>query len=631
MGLVLFPAPSWAAEPAPPVEESESHELDRSPVDLVLTSDERFLLTANQTSDSVSLVDVESGRLLTEVPCGDRPGALVLTPDERRVLVTASYGGSLHVYRFEDGQLSVEGQIPLGFEPRGIAVSPDGKTAYVALMTADAVAKIDLNTRTVVGRIPVGRWPRSLAISPDGHRLAVGTSGDGSVSVVDLESDTLLFDDRFGGLNAGQMVVSSDGRHVYFPFVVYGGNPLTDSNIRRGWVLASRVGRLRLNEKTRREAIAMDTQGRAVSDPHGLALTPDGGKIVVSASGTHELLVFRLGDLPFQDYGGPGDHIDPAVLADKDRFHRIEVGGRPMALQVSRDGRHVFVANYLLNCVQVVDLQARSLERSLALGGPEKHSLARDGEAIFLDGQRSLDQWYSCHTCHYEGGSNSVTMDTNNDDSYFSFKTVPALFHVRRTGPWTWHGWQKDLSAAMHKSLTDTLQGEAPSDYDVRALLAYFDSLQPPPNPHRGAVVSTGPETSQSNNSAADDLPDNAPGSEAKRQRPSDDNPRLSAAALRGRAVFRSQDAGCANCHSGPYLTDGEIHDVGLGAHSDRFEGFNTPSLRGIYRKVRYLHDGRSETLDHLLTGPHAVEKVSGGTPLSEPQRRDLIEYLKTL
>ena len=95
--------------------------------------------------------------------------------------------------------------------------------------------------------------------------------------------------------------------------------------------------------------------------------------------------------------------------------------------------------------MQVVDLAERKVVRTIPLGGPAEPSLARRGEAIFYDARRSLDQWYSCHTCHYEGGTNSVTTDTTNDGTPFTFKTVLPLHHLHETGPWTWHGWQTDL------------------------------------------------------------------------------------------------------------------------------------------------------------------------------------------
>src|SRR5204863_2961617 len=134
----------------------------------------------------------------------------------------------------------------------------------------------------------VGRWPRYLALSPDGKRLGVGTSGDGGVSVVDTASRKMLFQSKFVGLNIGHLAASSDGKYVYFPWMSYGDRPITPGNIQQGWVMGNRIARVRLDEQTRREAIALDPRGRAVADPHGMALTPDQEWLVASASGSHE-------------------------------------------------------------------------------------------------------------------------------------------------------------------------------------------------------------------------------------------------------------------------------------------------------------------------------------------------------
>src|SRR5579872_2192118 len=49
---------------------------DRSPVDLILSPDGSWMATVNQTSHSVSLVEVGSGKILSEAPCGKRPSAI---------------------------------------------------------------------------------------------------------------------------------------------------------------------------------------------------------------------------------------------------------------------------------------------------------------------------------------------------------------------------------------------------------------------------------------------------------------------------------------------------------------------------------------------------------------------------
>src|SRR3984957_9686719 len=308
--------------------ETEKVEPDRSPVDLLLTRDGKWLLTVNQTSGTVSLIETESGKIRAEVLTGQRPSALALTPDESRVLVTNTFSGEVSVFALKEGKLAALGEVAVGFEPRGVAVAPDGKKAYVALTSAHQIAVIDLAGLKVAGKIDVGKWPRYLALSPDGKRLAVGANGDGGVSVVDTAAGKMLFQEEFAGINLGQMQASADGKYVYFPWMVYRHNPITPNNIRIGWVLASRIARVRLDQKARREAISLDPQGQAIADPHGLALSPDEKTLICTASGTHELLVYRMAGLPFIDYGGPGDHIDAALLKDKDRFYRIELGGR---------------------------------------------------------------------------------------------------------------------------------------------------------------------------------------------------------------------------------------------------------------------------------------------------------------
>jgi YVTN family beta-propeller protein len=569
-------------------------EPNRSPVDLVLAPDESWLATVNQTSDTVSLVRTSDGQVLDEAPVGHHPVAIALTPDGKTLLVSGHYSGEVTLLEVQGEKLAKTGIIDVGLEPHGIAIAPDGTTAYVARSANAEIAIVDLTERKATGQIAVGRWPRHLAISPDGTRLAVGTSGDRGATIVDLTAKTALYSEQFVGMNVGHMAVTKDGRYVYFPWMVYRNNAVTQGNIRLGWVLASRIARMRLDVPARREAMSLDPQGRAIADVTGIGLTSDDSRLIVSASGTHELLVYQTDGLPLKDYGGT-DHIDPALLKDEQRFHRIELGGRPLGLKVSKDDRTVYVANYLDNSVQVVDLAERKVARTIPLGGPAEPSLSRKGEAIFFDGRRSLDQWYSCHTCHYEGGTTSVTTDTTNDGSAFTFKTVLSLYNLHETSPWTWHGWQTDLRAGMRKSLTETMLGPQPTEEDVDAMLAFFQSLEEPPNPFRSKDGS------------------------------------LSEAAQRGKVIFESDKAACASCHSGPHFTDGQIHDVGLGSRTDRYKGYNTPSLRGLYRRVKLLHAGQVDSLEALLTGPHAPEKVAGTGKLDEQEIKDLVEYLKSL
>ena len=592
-GLLGVCVPTFGGDAAPTRPSSEVH---RSPVDLALSPDGSWLVTVNETSDSVSLIRVSDQRVVDEMPCGRHPADVEICRDDQTVVVSGAWSGDVTILKIVDERLQRVGVVDVGYEPCGLAVTPDGNRAFVGLVATGQVAEIDLQSHTVLRRIAVGNWPRYLTLSPDGTRLAVGCGGDGSIHVLDAATGEALYDEPLAnGINQGHMIPSSDGTYAYFTWMVYRTNPLNVGNLRRGWLLASRIGRVRLDGPAPREAISLDVPGLAVADPHGIVISRDSRRLVTSASGTHELLVYRLPDLPFVGVGGPGDLIDRQLQKNTDRFYRLDVGGRPMGMRMADDSHTVFVANYFHNSVQVVDLDSRRVTGEIQLGGPKEVALARRGMQIFHDGRRSLDQWYSCHSCHQDGGVNSRPMDTMNDGTEMTLKTVLPLYDVRKTAPWTWHGWQNDLEDAMHKSLTSTMLGTAPDDQDTKALLAYLDSLEAPPNPFR-----------------------NSDGT-------------LSDAALRGQQVFASEKAGCANCHNGPYYTDGGIHDVGLGSPKDYYEGFNTPSLRGVYRKVRLLHSGRARSLERVVTDLHSPEKVTGKGNLSEADTRDLIEFLKSL
>jgi CxxC motif-containing protein (DUF1111 family) len=186
-------------------------------------------------------------------------------------------------------------------------------------------------------------------------------------------------------------------------------------------------------------------------------------------------------------------------------------------------------------------------------------------------------------------------MDTWNDGSKLTNKTVLPLYNIKKTAPWTWHGWQENLGDAMQKSFTVTMLGDGVTANQALEVVEFLDTLKLPPNPSRTA------------------------------------DGKLSASAERGRRIFQSEIANCTDCHNGKFFTDGLIHDVGTGEEEDAYQGFNTPSLVGVYRKVRFLHDGRSKTLESVLTEDHSPEKVAGIRTLNQAEVRDLVEYLKSL
>lgn len=568
----------------------------RGPVDVWVTQDENLAVTINELSNTVSLIDLQQNKVLTEVEVGECPAGLAGIEGTNEFVVTCRFSGELYRFAIEHRDLRQVAVISVGYEPLGVAA--DAKAAFVGLMATGEIAEIDLESNTLRRRFEAGVWPRYLTLTPDGSRIAVGLSGSSSLAVLDRDSGEILYEEPLSsGINIGHLQVSKDGQDVYFPWMVYRANPITVRNIRLGWVLASRIARVRTDGPAYREAISLDVPRMAVADPHGIALTNDEQWMACSSAGTHELLVYRLKETPFVGTGGPGDLIDPKLEHDRQLFYRLELGGRPLGMQSSVRQNVVWIANYLRESVQVVDLDRREVLREISLGSipqdPETQLVQR-GREIFYDAEFSLDQWYSCQSCHLDGGTNAKAMDTWNDGTELTHKTVLPLTGVLETSPWTWHGWQENLEDSLQNSFVSTMKGERVDQATLTALKAYLATIPRPPNPFEASLAS---------------------------------NEQIA----RGKALFESPEVGCSDCHSGSRFSDGSIHDVGMARETDYYQGYNTPSLLGVYRKPRLLHDGRAKSLRDVLKKWHRPDEIGGGHELTDRELEDLVSYLRTL
>ena len=74
--------------------------------------------------------------------------------------------------------------IPVGTRPQAIAVTPDGRTAYVANSGSGTVTPIDTATGRAGTPIRAGTGPPAIAISPDG-RTAYVLDWDGAAVTPD--------------------------------------------------------------------------------------------------------------------------------------------------------------------------------------------------------------------------------------------------------------------------------------------------------------------------------------------------------------------------------------------------------------------------------------------------------------
>jgi YVTN family beta-propeller protein len=88
---------------------------------------------------------------------------------------------------------TVTSTIPVGQNPAGVAVTPDGSTAYVTNLNSSTVSVIGVASGTVTSTITVGKRPSGVAFTPDGSTAYVTNNDSSTVSVITVNAAPPVF------------------------------------------------------------------------------------------------------------------------------------------------------------------------------------------------------------------------------------------------------------------------------------------------------------------------------------------------------------------------------------------------------------------------------------------------------
>ncbi len=148
---------------------------------ICVSADGRQVWVTNRQADTVSVYDVEKAEIVAELPCPGFPIRAEASADGRLVVVSCATAAEVALFDAIDlkplaripmklgevqGGDAVLGSFGDSATPIGIALHPNGKTAYVANAAVDQVAILDLVRRKVVGSVKTGRGPDGIAWIP---------------------------------------------------------------------------------------------------------------------------------------------------------------------------------------------------------------------------------------------------------------------------------------------------------------------------------------------------------------------------------------------------------------------------------------------------------------------------------
>ena len=123
---------------------------------------------------------------------GDIPdyGEKYLSPDfvkacKDRIFITARTGDELIILSKD----KIQRRVALGGHPSGVALSKDGKIAYVSIAHPDGkLLKINTINGKIIANVPAGHMPRAVELSPNGKVVYVANQFENIIRAFDTTS-----------------------------------------------------------------------------------------------------------------------------------------------------------------------------------------------------------------------------------------------------------------------------------------------------------------------------------------------------------------------------------------------------------------------------------------------------------
>lgn len=177
-------------------------------------SDRGLAYVSNQFGSSISIVDGPARRVLGEIPVVGDPAPVAVTPDGRTLFV-ATNADRLYAFRTENAQLQASLSLPA--TSHHLALHPNRPLLYVSTRDAGTVLEVDQASLTRVREFVVGGRTQGVIVAPDGTELYVANE-QGGLDVIDLATGNLAASLELGGPAFG-LAITPDQSQLYVGLV----------------------------------------------------------------------------------------------------------------------------------------------------------------------------------------------------------------------------------------------------------------------------------------------------------------------------------------------------------------------------------------------------------------------------
>ena len=559
------------------------------PTDITLNDKGEILIT-EKGRNRISIFSPDGKTLLRTIPVDESPTGILLDADKAYVTTNAATG-HLQIISLETGKQ--ETAIATGSGACYPIFGPDKKHIYVCNQFQNTVSEVDPAIHQVIRSVKVLREPKSALFSKDGEYLFVtnflpAQRADvdyvaACVSVIRMSDFTKVKDIQLAnGSNALRGIcMTPDGKYIYISHNL-GRFTVPTSQLQQGWMNTSAFSIIDVAKQEFIGAVVVDEPERGAAGIWSIVCNDE--TLFITHSGTHEISVIDHKAMLDKFLNYPNKS-----LLDYDlRFlyglrKRIPLEGNGPRKMIMENGK-LYIPTYFADILNIVDAQTCEIA-TVNLNPDREESAENKGERYFNDASHCFQNWQSCNGCHPgDARTDGMNWDLMNDgvgnsknckSLLFSHPTPPSMISgIRETAEWAVRAGFKFI---QFFDITEE---------DAVCVDAYLKSLRPVPSPY---------------------LVDGE----------------LSDLAKEGRKIFEKLN--CTECHSGPYYTDLKMHRIGEDIEFEK--GWDTPTLREVWRTAPYLFDGRAATMEEVFEiHKHGIDKK-----VSKKEIKALTEYVNSL
>ncbi|MFR9649999.1 MAG: YVTN family beta-propeller repeat-containing protein [Rikenellaceae bacterium] len=549
------------------------------------------LLLTQKGRTALEVYSADGATLVKSVEMPQTPTGVTVAGDVAYVTTFKDYG-SVEVVSLSQGAITSSVKVGSGAcSPR---LSEDGAYLYVCNQFSNSVSKVELSSGRVVAEADVLREPRECIVSHDGKYMFVTNflpqqRADldvvaACVSVIDMAKFTKIKDIQLAnGSNAVRgLALTPDGKFLYVSHNL-GRFAVPTSQLQQGWMNTSAFSIINTSNLNYEGCVIVDDPERGAAGIWDILCTED--NIYISHSGTHEISIIDHKKMLAKFEAYPNKAVldyDLNFLYGLRKRKALEGNGpRNMALAEGR----LIIPTYFADILNFVDTSSSELT-TININPNRVESQINKGEKYFNDASYCFQNWQSCNGCHPgDGRADGMNWDLMND-GVGNAKNCKSMLFSHVTPPSMISGIRISAELAVRKGFTHIQFFKIDDDSYAECVDEYLRVLEPVPSPY---------------------LVDGE----------------LSDLARKGRKVFEKLK--CTECHSGPYFTNMKMYVIGDDVEFEK--GWDTPTLREVWRTAPYLFDGRAATMQEVFS----VHKHGIDGKISTKDVEALSEYVLSL